>query len=1015
MIRLLLLLLMLLPSAALAQGPSEQWAGRVVRSVAFDVPPGVDEASLRYLVEQDEGQPYDVRRVGRSVELIFRLGQFDDVQARVREVADGVALTFVVTPAPRIRRIVLRGVGRLPVGSVRAALRRGPGDPYVAGDEVRLAQDVEAFYEQEGFLDAKVTSTLGRSRLPRGGKVIELRVLEGQAWRVGSIDVPPAGLAGFTPGRIARLLRPKLKVGDIYREQALEDAMNRLMERYREIGFVEARYLAPRSSGRLPVPVTLDRDTRTVQIQLVIDAGPWVESRFEFEGGRRPPWTDKRLRRVIGLSSARRVSEVYAEDAARRLQRFLRSHGHYHGQVTATLADAPVTRAAGTPLDDLPQREQARRLTFALTPGPQVTWTRRDFSVVGNMAYSQRQILDVLTDASPSALGHRPVAAEVLGFNDYRRYYTEEEMDSALSTLQDWYRARGYLDVAVAHQSEIVAEADGRPGRRVTLQVQVEEGVQTRVEELEADLGGAIEEAQIAAWRKQVVGEPFDPRELERLEQEARAILGARGHLDMVVESGRELSDDRTLARLRLTADPGPQVRVGQTLVRDNRRTHVGLIRREAGLTVGELFDASKLMGAQTRLVRTGLFDGVTLRPAQTAGRVRDVELRVRERDRFSFVFGTGLTWPDDGPRVNGEVRMRNLDGRGLSLFARGRASLDWRFLTLGVTPQPEWRAALGLDLPWIARVPLQASLTAVLNEEIDEPTYRVSRSSVVAGLRTRGIGPLSLSLRGQLQFRAPLRVDPAAQLSEAYDQPTDKPFQDARALFLVGASLAVDGRDDRLSPTKGVYLAATVDTTLGNFPATSPGFGQASARLVGLIPFGPTGIGLRLEGGGGVGWTFTEGELPPVEWRFRLGGIGSVRGFRLDTIGPQGERESTLAADGLLGGDYPLRSVTAGGNAFYRYSVELVFPVVFARGWSFAVFHDAGNALLYGAAPDSVDAGLDPVLHPAVGFGLRRATPIGPLRFDFAIRPTEAARVANGEAIYYDEVFQLHFAVGTL
>ncbi len=1016
MIRALLLVALLLPAVARADGDAADFAGRVVRAIRVEGPRDVDEASLSYLVEQAVGQPFDVQAVGRSVELIFRLGQFDDVQVRAREVPEGIELTFVVSPAPRIRTILLRGARQLPAGMVRAALRRGPGDPYIVGDEVRLAQDVQAFYEKNGFLEARVTSSLGRSRLPRGGKVVELRVEEGPAWRVGGIAVPPPELSGFTEARIKRLLAPKLRLGAIYREQDLQEAMAGLVERYRELGFVEARYLArPGADARLPVPVALDRSTRTVEIQLVLDAGLWIEAEFEFDGGRRAVWTDRRLRRIIGLSTARRVSQVYADDAARRLQRFLRSQGHFHAKAKASLVDAPYVPTRGLAEVDRPQRAQARTLRFELQPGPVVTWRARDLVVEGNEAVTDRQVLQILTEASPTGLGHRPIGAVVLGVNDYRRYYTESEMDDALSVLKDYYRARGYLDVTATHEAVVAAEEEGRPGRRVTLRVDIAEGVRTVVEGLEVDLGLPVDEVQLAQWRRQIVGQPFDPRELDRLEAEARRLLAARGHLDMAVSSRRELSDDRTLVRLSLIADPGPQVRIGQTLVRDNRRTHVGLIRREAGLQVGELFDGSKLTAAQGRLVKTELFDGVSLQPAQAAGRVRDVEVRVRERDRFSFVFGTGVTWPDDGPRVNGEVRARNLDGRGLSLFARGRASLDWRYLNLGITPQPDWRAAVGLDFPWIARVPLQVSVTGVLNEEIDEPTYRVSRSSIVLAARTRGLGVFSLSLRGQVQFRAPLRVDPAARLSAAWDQPTDKPFRDARALGLVGASIALDGRDDRLNPTYGAYLAASLDTTLGNFPADSPGFGQASARLVGLIPFGGSGAGLRLEGSGGIGWSYTDGELPPVEWRFRLGGIGSVRGFRLDSIGPQGERESTLAADGLLSADHPLRKVAAGGDAYYSYSIELLLPVVFARGWTFAVFHDAGNALLYGTAPDGVDPGLDPVLHPAVGVGLRRATPIGPLRFDFAIRPVSLSAVIGGEALYWDEVFQLHFAVGTL
>lgn len=1010
----LVLMLVALPAAASAQ--STEHAGRMVRAIDILAPRGVDEASLRYLIEQPLDQLYDVRKIGRSVELIFRLGTFDQVEVRAREVTDGVALTFVVQPSPRIRRIVLKGVRRVLPSTLRAGLRRTAGDPYVPGDEIRLARDVEAAYRALGFLDVKVQHGLGRSRLPGGGKVIELTVVEGVPYRIGEIAVLPAVDAGWQEAKIERLLRPGLREGGRYREEELREGVSGLIERYRELGFVEAQLLQRRvaGKGRVPVEIRVDREAKTVDVPVLVKAGVFVEARFEFAHGRRAEWTDKRLRKTIGLSAARRASQTYAEDAARQLERFLRERGHFHASVTPSLEDEAWVAPAGVPEGELPVIRRVRVLSFEIEPGPQVTWKRKDLVLAGNEAVSDKQVIQVLTEASPKALGHRPIAAVVIGVNDYRRFYTPEEMDGALGVLEDYYRARGYLSVQLSHTAEVPDAPGGGPGRKVQLRLDVVEGVQTSVESLEVDLGVPVRPETVEGWREALERKPFNPRLLDELVQQARRELGALGHLDARVSTTRELSEDRKLVRVRLQGDPGTAVRIGQTLVRESRHTDVRLMRREAGLVSGEVFDPARLAEAQARLIRTDLFDGVSLRAAERSGRVRDVELRVRERDRFSFVFGTGITWPDDGPRVNGEARARNLDGRGLSLFARGRASLDWRFLTPGVTPVPEWRAAVGLDLPWIPGVPLQFTLTGVLNEELDEPTYRVARSSIVLSARTRGLQVVSFSLRGQVQFREPLRVDPAAQLSPVWDKPAESRFTELRTLGLLGASLALDGRDDRLNPTKGLYFAATADTTLGNLPVDSPGFGVATARLVGIIPFGTSGVGLRIEGGGGVAWSFTE-DLPPVEWRFRLGGIGSVRGFRLESIGPQGSRESSLASDGLLQGAHGLRQVSVGGNAFYRYSVELTIPVVFARGWNLAVFHDAGNALLYGILPSAVDAGLDPVLHPSVGLGLRRSTPIGPLRFDLAFRPGNLAAIFQGVEMDAGDAVQLHFAIGYL
>jgi outer membrane protein assembly factor BamA len=85
---------------------------------------------------------------------------------------------------------------------------------------------------------------------------------------------------------------------------------------------------------------------------------------------------------------------------------------------------------------------------------------------------------------------------------------------------------------------------------------------------------------------------------------------------------------------------------------------------------------------------------------------------------------------------------------------------------------------------------------------------------------------------------------------------------------------------------------------------------------------------------------------------------------------------------------------------------------VWFSNSWRFAVFHDGGNALIFGDVPDDVDPSLQPGLAWSVGIGLRRITPIGPLRVDFAFRPANFARIPDVDP---GQVLQVHFAVGAL
>ena len=1022
----LLLAALLLPQeSAEAQELSAEmvtrFAGLPVISVEFEAPEGFDSEQLRYLVEQDVGRPYSPQAISRSVELLFRLGQFDDVRAMVSETAEGLTITFRLVPSPRVKVVRLRGLRRLQEGSARAVLSLGAGDPYVAQAERRLARELEEHYRSRGFLDVKVA---GRVRgAHRGGVVIDLRVEEGPAYKIGRIKVPPREVAGFEGPKIARMLSPRLYEGKVFREDDLREAVTNLLEDYRSAGFVEARLLSAQrpKRGQVPVNIEIDRAAKRVIISLPIEAGRLVGARFNVDGSDAPLHLHRSFLRVIGLESAQRASQAYVDDAARQLERYLWRLGYFHARVDANVDDVGYAPPPGLPHWARPVVSKQRQLTFDVDRGPRVLLERANFSAVGNELLTEQELLGVLGDASPAVLGNRPLLATLIGIPIHRRFYTEGELEEALSVLKDYYRARGYLDAQI-ESSAGVPDQDGRPGRLAKIHLDIVEGTQTMVESLEVDFELELDEGQRQEWRERVEGKAFNPAQLDELVREAREALEEKGFVDAKVESSQELSEDRTLVRLQLKARQGTEARFGQILVRESKYTHVELIRREisdrvgAVIRAGELFRPSTLQEAQARLLRTGLFDGVLLRPAQRTGQVRDLEVLVNERKRFSLTLGAGVTWPDDGPRVSGEVRLRNLDGRGLSVFARGRLGLDWRYLG-AETVRGDYRASMGVELPYFPGVPMRASIFGVIGEEIDEPTFRVRRSEVGAALIWRGSERFSFEARGLLQFRTPLRVDSVARLSLPADQPiADAKVSDFQLLPFFTFTGSLDLRDDRFNPRRGAYIDLGFETTIGQIGEDYPAFGRLTSRVVGLVPFGPKDLGLRVEVGGGVAWSY-DGRLPPVEYRFGLGGTGTLRGFALDAVGPTGSRPGLLQEVGLLQGvGLDERDVAVGGNAFYRYSVELLMPIVFLDSWRFAVFHDAGNALIYGETPAGIDNGRLPVLHTSLGIGLRRITPIGPLRFDVAVRPDTLIEVlGDGVEHPVGSVVQVHFALGAL
>jgi len=114
-------------------------------------------------------------------------------------------------------------------------------------------------------------------------------------------------------------------------------------------------------------------------------------------------------------------------------------------------------------------------------------------------------------------------------------------------------------------------------------------------------------------------------------------------------------------------------------------------------------------------------------------------------------------------------------------------------------------------------------------------------------------------------------------------------------------------------------------------------------------------------------------GDLPP-SMRFFAGGDQSVRGYAYKSLGPKD-------ADGN----------TVGGRHLLVGSAEI--EQALNSNWGVALFYDIGNAF------DTVD---EYELAQGTGFGVRRYTPIGPIKVDLA------RQLGNGK-----NSFRIHLSVG--
>jgi outer membrane protein insertion porin family len=222
---------------------------------------------------------------------------------------------------------------------------------------------------------------------------------------------------------------------------------------------------------------------------------------------------------------------------------------------------------------------------------------------------------------------------------------------------------------------------------------------------------------------------------------------------------------------------------------------------------------------------------------------------------------------------------------------------------------------------------------------------------------------------------------------------------------------LTYDTRDNRLFPTKGVYLAASTELA-GKYLGSENEFVRHKFTGRFYYPLiGPFVIKLNTEFGH---VTSPSSEGVPIFARFFLGGIYDLRGFQFRSIGPRLPLTSSTDPNSP-----PISNgANIGGNLQYYQNLEIEFPIVESVGLKGVLFTDAGNSWnleqnYCRAAQGIVNEATSPCFHgissianlrTSYGFGFRWFSPLGPLRFEwgYPFKP-----------LSYEESSQFEFTIG--
>jgi translocation and assembly module TamA len=488
--------------------------------------------------------------------------------------------------------------------------------------------------------------------------------------------------------------------------------------------------------------------------------------------------------------------------------------------------------------------------------------------------------------------------------------------------------------------------------------IRLELGRRTHVTEVVIEFAGELADRSEAVERLRAdwalpVGEPFrDERWSAAKTRLLNRIRGRDFAAARIGDAVALVNEAQATAQLRVEIDSGPAYTVGAVEIRGLKRYDAQLVERYNPFTVGEPYDADKLLEFQRRLQRTPYFSAVIVDvdPGRADGRNLPVLIEVREAQTKRVSFSLGYS-TDTG--VRGEVAYRQATLFDNPYSLQSGISLD------------RTRQAAYADVYLPPKPGDQQDAVGTLIELTDIEGVKTNRWAVGAQrTHKREFGPKSIDTQLALNFQHESR-----EVSGAPEEDTTND--------VVSATYAWTRRDvDSITqPTRGslVTLSGTVGlgrSSVTNFLNTV--FVRGYGRYVYYLPLSPRDqVILRTEAGYVA---VDDPRVVPNECLFRTGGVGTVRGYAFQSLGRK------------------VGTSTTGSTTLAVLSAEYIR---WLRGdWGAAIFVDAGNA---------ADGLSDLRLARGYGLGARYRTLAGPIAVDVAwADQTHGVRVHFSVAIAF-------------
>lgn len=943
----------------------------LISEVIWDSP--LEQKQFSRLIKIKKGEPLSVKKVRRTVKLLYATKKFEQVVVITETKGEEVVVTLKSLPQLIVKDITIKGNSKFSNRELKAVSGVGKNTYFFTSDLERIREEIIYFYRDNGFFETLVN--VAAEKIGSNLVTIKIQVKEGIQEKIRKIT-----LSGQLFKAEKRDLLQKLSTtfkGKPYTDKNISEISDFLSATYRE-------------AGHLDISVTTNK-LPGGEVNFSISKGPVYHLQIEGEESFSPDTLKKIITKISNY-------HFYPDGIEKKLLIFYQAYGFPDAVVNVEISD-----------NSLRMQNQAKTIFVKIKEGERKFVNEVVFT--GSSSFNRDVVVDRLKDfiekkieeeefpqvkitRSQSGGGYKD--ADNSRVKTLKRSKKDKVMlppspqgipkaylDDIKEIVKKVYLNEGYRDVVVL-SAEIIDCFKG-----YCLVVGVEENRQFILSGVEASTGDPHLDKAMA--KKIVLHKPipFNDSIVEAYHERVQSFLASKGYVFALVTHDAEYEEEKVF--LKFKAEDLFFVKVTEVVTAGNFVTKEWAVRGALRINPGDTLKENTFQNSRRDLLQTEMYQTTSINfiDPEFPAEEKDVVVVVSEVERFKISPGVGIS-SDEGVRLFGSLEWRNFGGSGFTTKLNFKVSrkielfMGEQFKThyskdFSLLEQFERKLNLAFlfsDL-YIPFLPLSAQLEAFHIHDIKSNAgypYMIDKNGLY----------FSFFRRFGNKFFVSAGVETAYQSERDHEFKKDESgksvvhYSDIRRLVISPEFRSyIDYRDSPFFPTKGFKTAFKFanKTSVYGTPSSYSHF-EVGFSLYAPLSYRVNFAGEKVPKDTFIYHAFVEtafliqhsGDLTSDDV-LKLGGNTTVRGFFNNELLPNDYEEGKAAE----------------GRYYFFLRNELRFKLI--ESFYVVPFFDLGNLW---QKLDNIGSGR--LFRYTVGGGFTYASPIGALtaQVGFNIRPKE-------------------------